>query len=47
MSKDEVEEIKEKLILLKNLNPFKFERFKGRLDAIYEIEHEKSKLNKN
>ncbi|CEN23172.1 Uncharacterised protein [[Clostridium] sordellii] len=47
MSKDEVEEIKEKLILLKNLNPLKFERFVGRLEVLYEIENEKFKLNKN
>lgn len=38
---DEVDSIKEKLITLKELNPLKFERFKGRLDALFETEIEK------
>lgn len=48
MSNDEIDVMKEKLIMLKKLNPLKFERYKGRLDALYEIENEKKeKVNIN
>ena len=35
----------EKLIYLEKINPLKFENFKGRLDALYEMEIEKKSKN--
>ena len=40
MSKEEIDIIAEKLMFLKKQNPLKFERFKGRLEALYENEIE-------
>ena len=44
MLNSDIDLIKDKLIMLKKTNPLKFERFKGRLDALYEIEYEKNKI---
>ncbi|WP_195251956.1 hypothetical protein [Romboutsia sp. 1001713B170207_170306_H8] len=42
MSKTDIDLMKNKLVMLKKLNPLKFERFKGRLDALFEVENEKN-----
>lgn len=41
MSNNELTTTYEKLMYLEKINPLKFENFKGRLDALYEIEIEK------
>ena len=41
MSNNELMTTYEKLVYLEKINPLKFENFKGRLDALYEIEIEK------
>lgn len=41
MLNNELIKMYEKLIYLEKTNPLKFENFKGRLDALYEIELEK------
>lgn len=45
MSNNELRTTYEKLIYLEKINPLKFENFKGRLDALYEIEIEKQSSN--
>ena len=42
MSEQELIDIQNKLEILEKFNPKKFEQFKGRLDALCEIENEKN-----
>lgn len=41
MTSEEVESLSRKLAYLEKINPLKFENFKGRLEALYEMEIEK------
>ena len=41
MTREEVESLSRKLAYLEKINPLKFENFKGRLEALYEMEIEK------
>ena len=41
MTSEEVESLSRKLAQLEKINPLKFENFKGRLEALYEMEIEK------
>lgn len=46
MTDNEINEIKRKLEVLEKYNPKKFEQYRGRLDAVYEIELEKENKEK-
>lgn len=46
MENKDIDSIAEKLIILKKSNPLKFERFKGRLDVLYENEIKKDRKEK-
>ena len=45
MTSEEVESLSRKLAYLEKINPLKFENFKGRLEALYEILIDTSLLN--
>ncbi len=47
MTSKEIESISKKLAYLERVNPLKFENFKGRVEALYEIEIEKDNKSKS